>query len=139
ARRGGDPQGGRGAAPDHAARGTEPVRRLHARAARRRNVRHADAPREGVMAAKQARGNPSLVRRPVTRVTGRSHETRRETSRETFEDAIAVERAMEIRVDGRALAVTLRTPGHDRELALGFLAGEGVITSGSGVAGVRET
>ena len=80
-----------------------------------------------------------MVRRPVTRVTGRSHETRRETFRETFEDAIAVERAMEIRVDGRALAVTLRTPGHDRELALGFLAGEGVIASAPGVAGVRET
>ena len=91
------------------------------------------------MAAKQARRDPSIVRRPVTRVTGRSHETRRETSRETFEDAIAVERPMEIRVDGRALAVTLRTPGHDRELALGFLAGEGVIASAAGVAGVRET
>jgi FdhD protein len=43
------------------------------------------------------------------------------------EDAIAVERALEIKIDGRTLSVTLRTPGHDDELALGFLAGEGMI------------
>jgi FdhD protein len=42
-------------------------------------------------------------------------------------DAVAVEEPLEIRVDGRALAVTMRTPGHDDELALGFLHGEGLI------------
>ena len=46
---------------------------------------------------------------------------------ERVEDAIAVEGALEIRVAGRTLSVTLRTPGHDAELALGFLAGEGLI------------
>lgn len=40
---------------------------------------------------------------------------------------VAVEEPLEIRVDGRALAVTMRTPGHDEELALGFLHGEGLI------------
>ena len=42
-------------------------------------------------------------------------------------DAVAVEEPLEIRVDGEALAVTMRTPGHDEELALGFLFGEGLI------------
>ena len=40
---------------------------------------------------------------------------------------MAVEEPLEIRVDGRPLAVTMRTPGHDEELALGFLYGEGLI------------
>jgi FdhD protein len=71
----------------------------------------------------------AILRRPVTRVTGRSRETR--------DDALAVERALEIRIDGRPLAVTLRTPGHDRELALGFLAGEGVIRAAADVVDVR--
>jgi FdhD protein len=42
-------------------------------------------------------------------------------------DEVAVEEPLEIRVDGRPLVVTMRTPGHDEELALGFLYGEGLI------------
>jgi FdhD protein len=42
-------------------------------------------------------------------------------------DELAVEEPLEIRVDGRALAVTMRTPGEDEALAAGFLAGEGLI------------
>jgi FdhD protein len=42
-------------------------------------------------------------------------------------DELAVEEPLEIRVDGSALAVTMRTPGQDEELAVGFLAGEGLI------------
>jgi FdhD protein len=41
-------------------------------------------------------------------------------------DRIAVEEPLEIRVNGRAVAVTMRTPGHDEELALGFCLGEGL-------------
>jgi FdhD protein len=43
------------------------------------------------------------------------------------DDEVAVEEPLEIRVDGQPLAVTMRTPGHDEELALGFLYGEGLI------------
>jgi len=42
-------------------------------------------------------------------------------------DRVAIEEPLEIRVRGEALAVTMRTPGHDEELALGFLYGEGLI------------
>jgi FdhD protein len=42
-------------------------------------------------------------------------------------DQVAIEEPLEIRVDGEPLAVTMRTPGHDDELALGFLYGEGLI------------
>jgi len=43
------------------------------------------------------------------------------------DDEVAVEEPLEIRVDGKALAVTMRSPGEDEELAVGFLAGEGLI------------
>ncbi|HET6868174.1 MAG TPA: formate dehydrogenase accessory sulfurtransferase FdhD [Solirubrobacteraceae bacterium] len=43
------------------------------------------------------------------------------------DDVVAVEEPLEIRVDGGPLTVTMRTPGHDEELALGFLYGEGLI------------
>jgi FdhD protein len=42
-------------------------------------------------------------------------------------DDVAVEEPLEIRVDGEPLSVTMRTPGQDDELALGFLFGEGLI------------
>ncbi|HWD53072.1 MAG TPA: formate dehydrogenase accessory sulfurtransferase FdhD, partial [Acidimicrobiales bacterium] len=43
-------------------------------------------------------------------------------------DALAVEEPLELRVGGRSLAVTMRTPGADFDLAAGFLVSEGVIT-----------
>ncbi|MEA2306915.1 MAG: FdhD protein [Solirubrobacteraceae bacterium] len=43
------------------------------------------------------------------------------------EDRVAIEEPLEIRVGGAALAITMRTPGHDEELGVGFLHGEGLL------------
>ena len=45
-------------------------------------------------------------------------------------DTVAVEEPLEIRIAGQPLTVTMRTPGHDLELAAGFLVSEGVIGAG---------
>jgi FdhD protein len=44
----------------------------------------------------------------------------------TESDAVAVEEPLEIRINGEPVAVTMRTPGHDEELALGFCLSEGL-------------
>lgn len=54
-------------------------------------------------------------------------ELTRAVRRDGERDLVAVEEPLEIRVDGDPVAVTMRTPGHDEELALGFLYGEGLI------------
>jgi len=52
-------------------------------------------------------------------------------------DILAVEEPMEIRVGGREVAVTMRTPGDDYELATGFLVSEGVIAAAGDVVAIR--
>jgi len=44
----------------------------------------------------------------------------------TERDAVAAEEPLEIRIGGKPVAVTMRTPGHDEELALGFCLAEGL-------------
>ncbi|HTL27743.1 MAG TPA: formate dehydrogenase accessory sulfurtransferase FdhD [Tepidisphaeraceae bacterium] len=48
-------------------------------------------------------------------------------------DELAREEPLEIRVRGRAISVTMRTPGNDEELAAGFLLSEGLISKQSDV------
>ena len=52
-------------------------------------------------------------------------------------DLLAVEEPLEIRVGGQPLAVTMRTPGHDIDLAAGFLATEGVIGSAADLSQIK--
>ena len=47
------------------------------------------------------------------------------------EDVVAVEEPLEIRIDGTPVAVTMRTPGHDEELAVGFAVSEGLHPAGA--------
>jgi FdhD protein len=60
------------------------------------------------------------------------------TSVEQRTDHLVVEEPLEIRVAGEVLAVTLRTPGYDREVALGFLLAEGLIRSRNDVGSVAH-
>jgi FdhD protein len=53
------------------------------------------------------------------------------------DDELAEESPLEIRVRGRPIAVTMRTPGHDEELAIGFLLSEGVIKGAGDVVAVE--
>ena len=70
------------------------------------------------------------ARRRVTRV-------RRGAQPTTRVDVLAVEEPLEMRVNGTRLAVTMRTPGHDVELASGFLVSEGVLTRNDELATAR--
>jgi FdhD protein len=80
--------------------------------------------------------NPSVARVPVQKV--RNHQLL------AAEDALAVEEPLEIslrygrndRPVAKAVSVTMRTPGHDEELALGFLWTEGIIGRAAQVAGI---
>ena len=69
------------------------------------------------------------VRRPVLKL---SHQGERQRP-----DALAAEEPLELRIDGKALAVTMRTPGSDVELAHGFLLTEGVIGGREDISSAR--
>ena len=63
----------------------------------------------------------STVRRPAVRMTADGQVSRRQ-------DTLATEEPLEIQLDGEPFTTTMRTPGHDLDLALGFLVGEAVVT-----------
>jgi FdhD protein len=55
----------------------------------------------------------------------------------SLQDSLAAEEPLEIRLAGRPLTVTMRTPGHDLELASGFLLTEGIIESPDQIANIH--
>jgi FdhD protein len=72
-------------------------------------------------------------------------DARRSEAFEQRMDAVAIEEPLEIRIGrsgepgaGQALSVTMRTPGHDRDLAIGFLHGEGIVREPGDVVDARH-
>ena len=53
------------------------------------------------------------------------------------DDLVVIEEPLEIRVGGKPLVVTMRTPGHDTELAAGFLHAEGIVATGRDIASIQ--
>ncbi|NKY89232.1 formate dehydrogenase accessory sulfurtransferase FdhD [Nocardia veterana] len=74
----------------------------------------------------------------MSRVTAR-RPTRRITAAGVISrpDTLAVEEPLELRIGGTALTVTMRTPGHDIDLAHGFLFSEGIIESADDIVSAR--
>ncbi len=54
------------------------------------------------------------------------------------DDAVAIEEPLEIRISGDPVAVTMRTPGDDADLALGFLFAEGIVGSAADVGSIAH-
>jgi FdhD protein len=71
----------------------------------------------------------SVVTAPITRVAAA-------TARD--QDFIAVEEPLQIRLNGTDLAITMRTPGHDPELAAGFLFSEGILPNREAIASMEQ-
>lgn len=75
----------------------------------------------------------------MTTMTGRHRVVRIANGEVTGRpDTLVTEEPLEMRLNGTSLAVTMRTPGHDFELAAGFLVAEGVITGPDDVLTIRH-
>ena len=61
-----------------------------------------------------------------------------EQTQQQREEALTVEEPFEVRIDHRSLAVIMRTPGNDHELALGFLFTEGVISQAGEILAIED-
>jgi FdhD protein len=62
----------------------------------------------------------------------------RNGARSDTDDDVAVEAPLEIRVGGKALTVVMRTPGHDEELARGFLFAESLIDAAADIVAITR-
>jgi FdhD protein len=62
----------------------------------------------------------------------------RDGARAPVDDEIAIEAPLEIRVGGKALTVVMRTPGHDEELARGFLYAESLIDAAADIVSITR-
>jgi FdhD protein len=70
-----------------------------------------------------------VAKRPVVRV--------RDGQAQRRWDTLAAEEPLEVRVNGTPVAVTMRTPGDDFDLALGFCLTEGIVADAHAVSAIR--
>jgi FdhD protein len=68
---------------------------------------------------------------PVQRIEGESASS--------FQDLLAIEEPLEIRLGDQVVSITMRTPGHDFELAAGFLFTEGILQASQQIHRIRRT
>ena len=108
--------------------------------------RYSSKQRDAAGPKKHTRPAPASVRppsRPVAGLPPRPIDLTRVTEWQAgavsrVDDYLVGEEPLEIRLGNRPISVTMRTPGHDLELAAGFLLTEGVITGGDQIASLRQ-
>ncbi len=76
----------------------------------------------------------SLMKEAPSISPGRIIRRRKDGSLEYLRDELTIEEPLEIRVGSKTLATTMRTPGHDNELAAGFLVSEAIVHERSAIA-----
>lgn len=76
-------------------------------------------------------GDQSILTVPIKKVEGESSSG--------FQDLLAVEEPLEIRIGDKTISLTMRTPGHDFELAAGFLFTEGILQSAAQIHRMRRS
>ena len=75
--------------------------------------------------------NRNILTVPVQKIEG--------DSSTPIQDLLAVEEPLEIRLGDKTISITMRTPGHDRELAAGFLFTEGILEGPRQVQAIRAS
>lgn len=73
----------------------------------------------------------SILTVPVQKIEGGSSTS--------FQDLLAIEEPLEIRIGSKTISLTMRTPGHDFELAAGFLFTEGILQNFHQIHKIRRS
>ena len=69
---------------------------------------------------------------------GRIIRRKKDGSLEYLRDDLTIEEPLEIRIGDKTLATTMRTPGHDDELAAGFLVSEAIVRDRSAIENISR-